>query len=64
MRDSLRKDFPLFRFKLIICGLKIVGKEHIDKMIEQMKFVEENCLDEMGEMIAGFDMVCEEDYNA
>jgi len=45
--------------KLIICGLKIVGKDHIQLMLDKI----EERKDDMYTMIAGFDMVNEEDYN-
>ena len=44
--------------RVIICGLKIFGKDHIqnaiDSVIEADKFTN---------MVTGFDMVNEEDYN-
>lgn len=53
----VQQDKPHFKLKLIICGLKIVGKPHIRKMIESM--VEGHAY---SDMIAGFDLVNEEDY--
>ena len=53
----IQLDKPYFRLKLIICGLKIVGKPHIRKMIDSM--VEGHSY---SDMIAGFDLVNEEDY--
>jgi len=43
--------------KLIICGLKIVGKTHVRSMIQ-------NIADghKYSKLIAGFDLVNEEDY--
>lgn len=32
--EKIQKTYPLFRAKLIICGLKIVGKDHIEKMLD------------------------------
>ena len=51
-----------FYFKLILTGLKIVGKTHIEKML---RHIEEgtNLEDKrLAELISGFDMVNEEDY--
>lgn len=31
--DIVNKEYPLFRIKLIICGLKIVGREQIEQQI-------------------------------
>jgi len=28
---NIQRDYPLFGCKIIICGLKIIGKDHIDK---------------------------------
>jgi adenosine deaminase CECR1 len=46
--------------KIIVCGLKIAGKGHIQLMLDN---IEERQQDAWS-MIAGFDMVNEEDYNA
>ena len=51
---------PLFRMKVIVCGLKLAGKSHIQLMLDN---IEERKQDAWS-MIAGFDMVNEEDYNA
>lgn len=53
----IQLDKPYFKLRLIICGLKIVGKPHIRKMIESM--VEGKAY---SDLIAGFDLVNEEDY--
>lgn len=31
---KIQRDYPLFTYRLIICGLKILGKDHIVKMCE------------------------------
>lgn len=60
--DELQKDTPHFEFKLILTGLKIVGKSHIDQMLQDIKDgVDENDK-RIAQLIAGFDMVNEEDY--
>ena len=46
--------------KISVCGLKLVGKDHIQAMLD--KIVEKK--EELYSLIAGFDMVNEEDYNA
>lgn len=62
--DELQKvnSHMPFYFKLILTGLKIVGKTHIEKML---KHTQEGANAEdkrLAELIAGFDMVNEEDY--
>lgn len=54
----IQQRFPLFRMKLIVCGLKIVGRGHVQGQIDA--FIE---ADKLTNMISGFDLVCEEDYN-
>ena len=44
--------------RIIACGLKIVGKEHIQSQIDAVMEA-----DKYTSMVAGFDMVNEEDYN-
>lgn len=46
--------------KVIVCGLKVLGKAHIQLMLDN---IEERKQDAWS-MIAGFDMVNEEDYSA
>lgn len=29
--ENFKKEYPLFKFNLILCGLKVIGKEHMDK---------------------------------
>jgi len=53
----IRQQFPLFRIKIIVCGLKIVGKTHIQAMLDA--YLE---ADKLTNMISGFDMVNEEEY--
>jgi hypothetical protein len=62
--DELQNQNPQqpFYFKLILTGLKIVGKTHIEKML---RHIEEgtNLEDKrLAELISGFDLVNEEDY--
>jgi len=54
--DEIKKDTPHFELSLIITGLKIVGKPHIVKMIQQIIEGKKHT-----DLIAGFDMVNEED---
>lgn len=44
---------------MIVCSLKVFGKKHIEEMVECMKRSKEVC-----DIIAGFDMVNEEDATA
>jgi len=57
VEDKLRAKAPLFRMKIVACGLKILGKGHIQSQIdayfEALKFTD---------MCIGFDMVNEEDF--
>lgn len=57
---NVQRDYPLFTCKIIICGLKIIGKDHIDKQIERIF----EALALNSKLIVGFDMVNEEDYSA
>jgi len=54
---KVQRDYPLFTFKIIVCGLKIVGKDHCIKM---MKATTEGKA--LSDLVVGFDMVNEEDY--
>jgi hypothetical protein len=54
----LRSQFPLFQIRIIVVGLKVFGKEQIQGQID--RFIE---ADSLTNMVAGFDLVCEEDYN-
>jgi len=56
--EAIRQYFPLFRIKIIVCGLKVLGNEHIQSMLDAMLSIKEN-----SDMVVGFDMVNEEDYN-
>jgi len=33
---EIKKDIPYFELRLVITGLKIVGKSHVQKMIEHI----------------------------
>ena len=44
--------------RLIVCGLKMFGKDHIQSQLDAI--IE---ADQTTKLIAGFDMVNEEDYN-
>jgi len=55
---AIRHYFPLFRIKIIVCGLKCLGNSHIQSMLDAMKSIKENA-----DFVVGFDMVNEEDYN-
>jgi adenosine deaminase CECR1 len=46
--------------KIIVTGLKVLGKGHIQKMLDKIEERQEDAWS----MIAGFDMVNEEDYSA
>lgn len=60
--DELQEETPYFQFKLILTGLKIVGKTHIQKMLDNIEQGVDDKDKRLAELIAGFDMVNEEDY--
>jgi len=60
--DELQVDTPHFDFRLIITGLKIVGIPHVTKMLEHIKIGSEQKDKRLAELIAGFDLVNEEDF--
>ena len=53
----LKERFPLFQMKIVACGLKVLGKWHIQTQIDAY-FDSKQYTD----MVIGFDMVNEEDY--
>ena len=60
--DELKETTPHFELRLILTGLKIVGQTHIEKMLQHIKIGSE-CKDKkLAELVAGFDMVNEEDF--
>ena len=60
--DELQAVTPHFLFKLCITGLKIVGEKHIQKMISHISEGANSKDKRLAELIAGFDMVNEEDF--
>ena len=50
--------FPLFEMKIVACGLKVLGKDHIQTQIDAC-FEAPNYAPDM---VIGFDMVNEEDF--
>lgn len=44
--------------KIIVCGLKIVGRGQVQQQIDHLMEA-----DKLTNMVVGFDLVCEEDYN-
>lgn len=57
VEDTIRKQHPLFRIKIIPCSLKFLGPDHFTQIVE----VACRRKDDIGGMITGFDLVCEED---
>mmetsp|Transcript_23118 Transcript_23118/g.30793 ORF Transcript_23118/g.30793 Transcript_23118/m.30793 type:complete len:150 (-) Transcript_23118:688-1137(-) len=55
---NIQQRYPLFRMRLIICGLKMFGKDHIQSQLDAIV-----AADSKSKLISGFDMVNEEDYN-
>lgn len=62
---QFRVMHPLFRMKIIVCGLKIVGKDHIQAMLDAVESATkmESSTESAYQMVCGFDMVNEEDYH-
>ena len=58
VQKTLQARFPLFRMRLIICGLKLFGRGHIQSQLDAII-----AADSKTNLISGFDMVNEEDYN-
>ncbi len=57
--QKIRKSCPIFECKIIICGLKIIGKDHVQKQIDDTH--EGMHIEDYKYLIAGYDMVNEED---
>ena len=55
---DLSQRFPGFQLKIIVCGLKVVGRPHVKAMLDAVV----ECKKEI-DMVVGFDLVCEEDWN-
>lgn len=56
--EETKAKIPHFEMMLVITGLKIVGVPHINKMIDHIQIGKKA----YPNLIAGFDMVNEEDY--
>lgn len=56
VQQKVQRDWPLFQIRIIICSLKIIGKDHNEKMILDIQEYQKKT-----NLIAGFDMVNEED---
>jgi cobalamin biosynthesis Mg chelatase CobN len=57
VEQELQKRFGMMQIKLIACGLKILGREHIQKQLDAIMEADND------ERICAFDMVCEEETN-
>ena len=55
---KIQSIFPLFRMRLIVCGLKMFGRGHIQSQLDAI--IE---ADKLTNLVSGFDMVNEEDFN-
>ncbi len=56
--SNLQQEFPLFDYKIIVCGLKIVGHDFCKQQFDLM------CMGlQTSDLIVGYDLVCEEDTN-
>ena len=56
-QNKLQQRFPLFRMKIVACGLKLLGPAHIKSQLDAIMQA-----DRKSNLIVGFDMVNEEDY--
>lgn len=54
---AIKKLYPYFELRIIITGLKLIGRPHIDLMLKDL--IEGR---KYSNLIAGFDMVNEEDF--
>jgi len=60
--DDIQKTAPLFKLRLIITGLKVLGASHIDLQFEHIQSVLDCGDPKLVELITGFDLVNEEDF--
>lgn len=60
--DEIKKDTPHFQFKLILTGLKIVGKPHVEKILRHLAVGNSSEDKALADLVAGFDLVNEEDF--
>ena len=60
--DELQEKTPNFDFRLVITGLKIIGESHVKKMLQHISEGSNHEDKRLADMIAGFDMVNEEDF--
>ena len=60
--DELKQKAPQFELRLILTGLKIIGKQHIEKMIRHLEQGTKEKDRKLAELVVGFDMVNEEDF--
>lgn len=60
--DELKEKTPHFEFRLILTGLKIVGKSHVEKILKHIAVGKSSEDKKLAELISGFDMVNEEDF--
>ena len=56
--DEIKKHTPHFELMLILTSYKIVGHSHVKKMLDHIRIGKEK----YPHLIAGFDMVNEEEY--
>lgn len=60
--DELKEKTPHFELRLILTGLKIVGKAHVEKILKHIAVGSSSEDKKLSELISGFDMVNEEDF--
>jgi adenosine deaminase CECR1 len=60
--DEIKETTPHFQFKLILTGLKIVGKPHVEKILRHLAIGNNSEDKALADLVAGFDLVNEEDF--
>ena len=58
MQTNIRNFVPLFQIRIIATGLKIFGRAQISEQLELCDKARS-----ISDMVVGYDLVCEEDYN-
>lgn len=62
VQKLINMSCPLFRIKIIVCGLKVLPSPQREQQM-QLFIDEVLSAQDHTDMVVGFDLVCEEDYN-
>uniref|UniRef100_A0A7S3CMS7 Adenosine deaminase n=1 Tax=Strombidium rassoulzadegani TaxID=1082188 RepID=A0A7S3CMS7_9SPIT len=60
---ELQKSHPHFRAKVILCGMKMLGNQHIEKIFAEINQFMTGADEQLKQLITGFDLVDEEDFS-